>query len=124
MAKENEIVLEEFLISSQPYPMLISQEQISKTYGKEAPAFGKNSWQWLYRFPNGLGASVVRFNLKAWEQGADRYDHEVTIVQWNGERWTLLQGTDRRVLEADLEAYLGMIRDIPPEDTERFVKMR
>lgn len=119
--------MKEFLISSQKAPTLMSQEHLSKKAGKELPSHDDNSWQYLYRFPNGLGASVIRSRprssgesdvaLPGWQSTAD-----VSIIQWNGERWKPLPDTNRRVLEADLGPYLGMIRDIPPEDVARLTK--
>lgn len=121
--------MKEFLISSQKVPALICQERLSEKAGKEIPGQNNDSWQWLYRFPNGLGASVVRPHLES-SGGRDgelpRWQStlEVAIVQWNGERWKPLPDTNRRVPEADLGPYLGMIRDIPPEEVARLTKKR
>lgn len=118
--------MKEFLISSQKVPVLISQERLSRKALKELPGH-EDKWQWLYRFPNGLGASVVRLHpeppgeheapLPEWQSTA-----EVAIIQWDGDRWKLLPDSNRRVPETDLETYLGMIRDILPEDVPRLTK--
>ena len=117
----------EFLISSQKVPALMSQEHLSKKAGKELPCHDGDSWQYLYRFPNKLGASVLRSGprssgkhddpLTDWQSTA-----EVSIIQWNGDRWKPLPDTNRRVREADIEPYLGMIRDILPEDVARLTR--
>jgi hypothetical protein len=127
VAYENEAVMKEFLISSQKVPALLSQEHLSKKAGKELPGHDEDSWQYLYRFPNGLGASMLRSSprssgerettLPGWQSTA-----EVSIIQWNGDRWKPLPDTNRRVLEADLGPYLRMIRDIPPEDVARLTE--
>lgn len=118
--------MEEFLVSSQPYSMLVSQEQLVKKYGKECPGYREDSWQWLYRFPNGLGASVVRLHFKSWKNGAEPPANEgtveISIIRWKDDMWKPLPDTNRQVREADIEPYLRMICDIPKGDVARLAK--
>ncbi|GEM_PF-6255179 len=118
--------MSEFLISSQKVPALIPQERLGKKAGIELPG-QEEKWQWLYRFPNGLGASVVRSHTRSPGENEPKQTEglsmvEVAIIQWNGDRWKPLPDTNRRVLETDLGPYLGMIKDIPPEDVSRLTR--
>jgi hypothetical protein len=117
--------MNEFLVSSQKVPELIPQELLSRKAGKELPG-NEEKWQWLYRFPNGLGANVIRtqprsggneVSMAGWQNMV-----EVAIIQWNGDRWKLIPDSNRRVMETDLEPYLMMIKDVPPEEVSRFTK--
>lgn len=94
--------------------------------GKGSPEYLEDSWQWLYRFPNGLGASVVRLHFKPQEREMPEHDIaiDVMIVQFVGDRWKILRDTNRHVPEADLEAYLGMIRDLPLADVQHLTGKR
>ncbi len=87
----------------------------------ERPHRVGNGIQRLYRFPNGYGASVVRFMIGAFggSYGAENGLWELAVTKYTGDKFKLTyetpitNGVEGRLTEHEVDALLARIEALP-----------